>query len=391
MRRRLPNELTDREREVLELLRRDFTNEQIAQRLGISLDGAKYHVSQILSKLGVATREEAAAIALVERRRWWAAWPLWARIAGAATAAASLVGLAMLAWGVLRTGGGDQSDSPVEALRATQPTFGPGSFDLTVYGQLVRIDGTMLIVRRVGSLAAEVGVQVRPDTLITRRGEPVGLAEAQVGQFVFAFLKQSTPMPSLYQAVVLRIDEPGPDAAAMATPTPTIDPSTVRPCSPADVVVGYAGGNGAMMSIFSFYGFGNRSDSACKLIGPPSVVLLDASGAELGTSVSLAPPCPSDSDFCVESGPIVLAPGFGEVKEHGLEPGQAMITLVWSNSNGGFDCGSPQVALVRFVMADGSNFDGDIRESSVGRMAPCEGRVSIWAFRLRTEPSLSGQ
>ena len=36
MRSRDLGELTDREREVLELLRRDFTNEQIAQRLDIS-------------------------------------------------------------------------------------------------------------------------------------------------------------------------------------------------------------------------------------------------------------------------------------------------------------------------------------------------------------------
>jgi DNA-binding CsgD family transcriptional regulator len=105
MARRDPNELTDREREVLELLRRDFTNEQIAQQLGISLDGAKYHVSQILSKLGVATREEAAAVALGERRRWWAGWPLWAKIAGAGTVTAAVAGLAVLAWGALRTGG----------------------------------------------------------------------------------------------------------------------------------------------------------------------------------------------------------------------------------------------------------------------------------------------
>src|SRR5439155_7417578 len=102
MRSHRPYQLTDREREVLELLRRDFTNEQIAQRLGISLDGAKYHVSQILSKLGVATREEAAAVALGERRRLWAALPLWARIAGSAFVASVVGGLALLAWGALR-------------------------------------------------------------------------------------------------------------------------------------------------------------------------------------------------------------------------------------------------------------------------------------------------
>jgi DNA-binding CsgD family transcriptional regulator len=105
MRRQRPDALTAREQEVLDLIRRGLTNEEIAQRLGISLDGAKYHVSQILSKLGVATREEAAVVAVGERRRWWAAWPLWAKIAGGATVAATAVGLAVLAWGALRTGG----------------------------------------------------------------------------------------------------------------------------------------------------------------------------------------------------------------------------------------------------------------------------------------------
>jgi DNA-binding NarL/FixJ family response regulator len=68
MRRRDPDELTGREREVLELLRRDFTNEQIARRLGITLDGAKYYVSQILSKLGVATPREAAGAAKTTKK-----------------------------------------------------------------------------------------------------------------------------------------------------------------------------------------------------------------------------------------------------------------------------------------------------------------------------------
>src|SRR5437870_11452848 len=101
--RRSPEQLTLREREVLDLLRIGLTNEEIAQRLGITVAGAKYHVSQILSKLGVATREEAAALALEEPRRWWAAWPLWARIAGAATAVGVVAGFALLALGVLRT------------------------------------------------------------------------------------------------------------------------------------------------------------------------------------------------------------------------------------------------------------------------------------------------
>jgi DNA-binding CsgD family transcriptional regulator/Tol biopolymer transport system component len=56
-----PDLLTPREQQVLELVREGLTNQQIADRLGISLYGARYHVSEILSKLGVSSREEAAA------------------------------------------------------------------------------------------------------------------------------------------------------------------------------------------------------------------------------------------------------------------------------------------------------------------------------------------
>jgi Bacterial regulatory proteins, luxR family len=43
---------------VLNLLRRGLANQLIADRLGISLPGARYHVSEILSKLGVESRQE---------------------------------------------------------------------------------------------------------------------------------------------------------------------------------------------------------------------------------------------------------------------------------------------------------------------------------------------
>src|SRR5438093_1692465 len=67
-----PDILTPREWQVLALLRQGLTNEQIAQRLDISFATAKYHVAEIISKLGVQTREEAAAwqpegVAM----RWW--------------------------------------------------------------------------------------------------------------------------------------------------------------------------------------------------------------------------------------------------------------------------------------------------------------------------------
>jgi DNA-binding CsgD family transcriptional regulator len=58
-----PYGLTPREREVLALLADGRTNPQIAQALFISPRTAGIHVSNILAKLGVASRGEAAAIA----------------------------------------------------------------------------------------------------------------------------------------------------------------------------------------------------------------------------------------------------------------------------------------------------------------------------------------
>src|SRR5690606_34160008 len=60
--RRTRLDLTDRQEELLRLIERDMTNGQIATELGIMLDGVKFHVSEILSKLEVESREEAAAV-----------------------------------------------------------------------------------------------------------------------------------------------------------------------------------------------------------------------------------------------------------------------------------------------------------------------------------------
>ena len=56
--------LSPREREVLALVVRGLSNRLVAERLVISLSTADFHVSNILGKLGVASRTEAVALAL---------------------------------------------------------------------------------------------------------------------------------------------------------------------------------------------------------------------------------------------------------------------------------------------------------------------------------------
>jgi Tol biopolymer transport system component len=75
---------------VLELIRHGLTNEQIARRLGLTVDGAKYHVSEIITKLGVSGREEAAAWAVEKRAPRLSALAPFAWLAKKATSGAVL-------------------------------------------------------------------------------------------------------------------------------------------------------------------------------------------------------------------------------------------------------------------------------------------------------------
>jgi NarL family two-component system response regulator LiaR len=57
-------QLSEREVEVLKLVARGHSNQMIAEQLIISPKTAKTHVSNILSKLGLASRTQAAVYAL---------------------------------------------------------------------------------------------------------------------------------------------------------------------------------------------------------------------------------------------------------------------------------------------------------------------------------------
>ena len=113
---RYPDILTPREWEVLALLREGLSNEGIAARLDITERTARYHVSEILGKLGVTSRDEAAAWQPEERRPWWAGAALpvalfWRKVSfgwlsPATTAVLGVVviaGVGLLVWGLVRT------------------------------------------------------------------------------------------------------------------------------------------------------------------------------------------------------------------------------------------------------------------------------------------------
>ena len=118
-----PDILTPREWEVLALIRESLSNEEIAERLGISIDGVKYHVSEILSKLGVPNRREAArwrpeaerprwlgvGAPLLFRRKLSFGWLSPALAGGVAIVVAAGAGL--LVWALLATGGGGRPPS----------------------------------------------------------------------------------------------------------------------------------------------------------------------------------------------------------------------------------------------------------------------------------------
>ncbi len=107
--------LNGRQEEILRLITGGKTNPEIAEMLGMTLDGAKWNVSEILTKLGFASREDAAAYfrwrqqpgrRLARWSRGLLALPAAKWVAGSAIAAAAAGGVAL---GLFLSGGGDDS------------------------------------------------------------------------------------------------------------------------------------------------------------------------------------------------------------------------------------------------------------------------------------------
>lgn len=110
-------ELNERDWAVLELVAKGLTNWEISERLGITLDGAKWYVSELLTTFGFATREDLAAYYRHRNRvgarlgralRGLLALPFSRPLVGLGTMAGAVVVVAAL----LFVGNGGGTDSP---------------------------------------------------------------------------------------------------------------------------------------------------------------------------------------------------------------------------------------------------------------------------------------
>ncbi len=135
---RHPEILTPRQQDVLALLRRGLTNEEIAEQIGISVDGVKYHVSDILMRLDVPNRYEAARwrpapgwhallapFAVVRKARWGVA----TQAAGALVVVAVVAAVALFGWAVLGSDDGDDESSDPLTLAAGEVETGNAELD----------------------------------------------------------------------------------------------------------------------------------------------------------------------------------------------------------------------------------------------------------------------
>lgn len=153
---RHPDILTPREWEVLSLIEQGASNDEIAKRLGVTERTAKYHVSEILSKLGVSSREEAVAAVGERSARTGvlAHWALTLKIAAAVGAVAALAGVAVLGWSVAARGGDGDGDPSVQSVeeahsRVLAAVTRPGEV-LHTYSERSRRDATGEQLEQVG-------------------------------------------------------------------------------------------------------------------------------------------------------------------------------------------------------------------------------------------------
>jgi DNA-binding beta-propeller fold protein YncE/DNA-binding CsgD family transcriptional regulator len=249
--------LTPREWEVLDLVRQRLTNEEIAERLNVSLSTVKYHVSEILWKLGVEHREEAARLALAPQRLGIAALigsklgrlPL-AQAGKFAAVGMFLVvgaGLALLLWSVLRSTGSGELASVVSTYAGPEAPIWTGTRPASEDGRGyldgpanqarfyepggVAIDGQGNVY--VADSANNRLRKISPEgtvTTIPGPGERVGPTGTETGLFGGPFAIDADAAGNVYVAgyneqVIYKVTPSGEVTAIAGNPHPERDPA----------------------------------------------------------------------------------------------------------------------------------------------------------------------
>jgi DNA-binding CsgD family transcriptional regulator len=206
--------LTEREHEVLDLIRLGLSNAEIADRMSIARETVKWHVSEILSKLGVETREAAAAWQPEElvggRPLRLGGMPLLFRLAGAGLVAATVAGVAVFGWAVVQTSGGD-GDQAIAATASSQPE--------------------QLVSERGNSTPTPNGTPAPPGSGGPQTPTPKAIS---IGAVAPSPLRPPTPTPQ--HSFDNRPNEGGTPIPGSHTPTPTPTPPPPPQSTEHDVV-----------------------------------------------------------------------------------------------------------------------------------------------------------
>lgn len=336
------NDLTPRQREVLDLIVRGRTNGEIAEHLGITLDGAKWHVSEILARLGVTSREEAAEWYRAQGRRFprpvlRGLLPGWLVKAGAGAGVAAVAGIASLA---LFTGGDDAppaapptdecDPSTLETIHRQYPDRSTDTviLDLEVISPTACLLEAGLVVRvrtspstRAGSLDDQALVRMVTAVSQTVRTDAPARFTVRWSNWceplppgsrvlIDMFLVDPTPGPSAETA--------GQDIAAGAIPgcLNPAEPSMIRvataptilaidgPCHPSEVqsvLTQHIRDDGAMV-----FEVAASSTRGCELVGSVTGTVGRAYGS---FSWGLGPPMGQSFAVAVGPQPVVIGTG----------------------------------------------------------------------------------
>lgn len=127
--------LSPRQTEVLGLVARGYTNARIADELGIGYESVKTHISEILARLEVSSREEAVELWRQQHtfgarlKRAFAPFVmLWSfKAAGVATAVVGFAAAGLIVAALARGGGTDEADSLAPDDATPKPTTAAGA------------------------------------------------------------------------------------------------------------------------------------------------------------------------------------------------------------------------------------------------------------------------